>query len=167
MGKSAMRWRKRAGVLAAAAAMTFSMALCTWGAGAKEAYTYTSGTVQFGIGDGWDRVYQALGREMKSAVVANCANGGTDKYYEYADCDIYVSQDAKKQVVIDMIVLRGDAVTEEGLKLGMAPKDVKRIYPAALSEQGLYTVEQGGTRIVIDCGVNDDKVVDISYETAD
>lgn len=150
----------------AAAAMAAMPAISAGAAEQKDAYYYTSGEVEFKVGDSWNRVHRALGAENDIKTLANCANGGSDKCYLYDDCDIYVTQDAKKQLIIDKVILKGEAVTEEGLKFGQTPKDVKKAYPEAKSEysNGIYTAELGGMQIVIDCGMDDNAVVDISYE---
>jgi hypothetical protein len=91
----------------------------------------------------------------------NCSNVVT---YIYDDCEIRTSKNIKKKTIIESIDLTESAVTEEGLALGQTPAQVKQIYPLAEEEQGLYTVKLGDTSIIIDCGVDNRKVLSIRYE---
>lgn len=157
--------RKKKGLTAVLAMiLALSMALGAWGAEKKEAYTYTSGTVQIRLGQDWNEVHKAMGKETAVTTLMNCANGGSDKMYSYPDCDLYTSQNAKKKLVVDMIELKGDAATEEGLKLGQKPADVKKLYPAATESYGLYEVTLGDSKLVIDCGYKNTAVERITYE---
>lgn len=152
--------------------MVFGMTVCAWGAEAakKESYTFTPDptakeALQITAGEELKPVLDKLGAADEIKTLTNCANGGKDKVYQYENFDLYTTQNEKKATIIQSVVLKNDKVaTEEGLKLGQLPKDVKKLYPDAVEEYGLYTVTLGNTRIVIDCGYKNDKVVDISYE---
>lgn len=150
------------GVLAAAAVLASSM--CTWAAGAKTAYTFTAEKVQMAVGAEAQPVLNSLGKAEDINVLNNCANGGKDKVYQYEDFDLYTTQNEAKKTIIQTIVLKNGAATEEGVKLGQTPKEVKAAYPDAVESLGLYTVTLGNSQIIIDCGLKNDKVVDISYE---
>ncbi|WP_101877831.1 hypothetical protein [Lachnoclostridium edouardi] len=144
---------------------TLAVSICAWGAEKKTAYTFTSGEVQMAVGEQAKPVLDQLGKEKEVKTLTNCANGGKDKVYVYENFDIYTTQNEKKDTIIQTIVLTSaQAATEEGLKLGQKPADVKKAYPDAVEEFGLYTVSLENSRIVIDCGMKNDKVVDISYE---
>lgn len=167
-----MRKLKKAMCAALACVMAFSMTVCAWGAEAakKTAYTFTPDpsakeAVQITAGEELKPVLEKLGAAEEIKTLTNCANGGKDKVYQYENFDLYTTQNEKKATIIQSVVLKTDKVaTEEGLKLGQLPKDVKKLYPDAVEEYGLYTVTLGNTRIVIDCGYKNDKVVDICYE---
>lgn len=166
-GEIRMRIRKGLSVLAALAVMSGAFGSHAQAEETLSAYVYTSGTVRLCVGDDWNSAYRALGRETECRTLSNSTGSGRIKYYAYRDCDIYVSRNAKEETVIDTIVLKSPAQTEEGVTFGQTPDSVKKAYPDAKSEYGLYTSELGDTRIVIDCGVRDDKVVSISYERKD
>ncbi len=141
-----------------------SMTLCVWGA-EKKAYTFTADKVQISVGAEAKPVLDSLGAAKESKTLTNCANSGKDKVYLYENFDIYTTQNEKKDTIIQSVVLKTDkAATEEGIKLGQTPKEVKAAYPDAVENYGIYTVTLGNSRIVIDCGMKNDKVVDISYE---
>lgn len=160
-----MKNAKKIVSLAVMMVMVLSMSVCVWAAEKKTAYTFTAGEVQITPGQEFKTVQAALGTAKEIKTLTNCANGGKDKVYEYEDFDIYTTQNAKKVTVVESITLKTDKIsTEEGVKLGQLPKDVKKAYPGAEEDMGLYTVNLGNTRIVIDCGIKNDKVVDISYE---
>ncbi|MFR1831753.1 MAG: hypothetical protein ACLSX5_01170 [Lachnospiraceae bacterium] len=156
---------KKITVTILAAATALSMSVCAWAAERKTAYTFTADKVQMAVGAEAKPVLDSLGKAKETKTLTNCANGGKDKVYVYDSFDLYTTQNDKKTTVIQSIVLKGDKVsTEEGVKLGQTPKEVKAAYPDAKENYGLYTVTLGNSQIIIDCGVKNDKVVDISYE---
>lgn len=161
------KWKK---VLAVgmAAATVFGTTVCAWGAQQKTAYTFTPDAgkaVQISVGADAQTTLGALGAAKESKTLANCANGGNDLVYCYDNFDVYTLRTGKKKVIVQSVVLKNDQVaTEEGVKLGQTPKDVKKAYPDAVEENGLYTVTLGNSRITIDCGPGNDKVVDIAYD---
>ena len=151
-----------AGMLAATAVL--SSTVYTWAAEAKTSYTFTAEKVQIAVGAEAQPILDSLGEADDTRVLNNCANGGKDKVYQYEDFDLYTTQNEAKKTIVQTIVLKDDATTEEGLKLGQTPKEVKAAYPDAVESLGLYTVTLGNSQIIIDCGLKNDKVVDISYE---
>ncbi len=156
---------KKITVTILAAVTALSMSVCAWAAEKKTAYTFTADKVQMAVGAEAKPVLDSLGKAKETKTLTNCANGGKDKVYVYDSFDLYTTQNDKKTTVIQSIVLKGDKVsTEEGVKLGQTPKEVKAAYPDAKENYGLYTVTLGDSQIIIDCGVKNDKVVDISYE---
>ena len=157
------RSRKAAAGIFTAAAVLAS-AMCTWAAEAKTAYTFTADNVSIAVGAEAEPVLKSLGEAEDVNVLSNCANGGKDKVYQYEDFDLYTTQDTSKKTIIQTIVLKNDAATEEGVKLGQTPKAVQSAYPNAVENMGLYTVTLGNSQIIIDCTVNNNKVVDIAYE---
>lgn len=157
----------------AAAALTVFMAVTTvFGAAAaekKEKYTFTYNEQQVETGMAANAALKALGKEKDTKILTNCAeDGGKDKAYLYDDFDVVVTKSGKKEVV-KQISLKTDKVsTEEGIKIGDLPAAVKKAYPDAKAEvKGLYVAELGETRIVIDCGLKDDKVEAITYEAVE
>ena len=160
-----MKGLKRATGMAAAAVMAASLGVRAWAAGAKAEYAFTTGENTITVGEYADVVLGKLGDANDVKILTNCANGGKDKAYIYDDFDVYTTQDEKKNTVVESIILKSDKVaTEEGLKVGQTPADVKKIYPGGTESMGLYTVVLGDTQIVVDCGFSNDKVVSISYE---
>ena len=160
-----MKGLKRATGMAAAAVMAASLSVCAWAAEAKAEYAFTTGENTITVGEYADVVLGKLGDANDVKILTNCANGGKDKAYIYDDFDVYTTQDEKKNTVVESIILKSDKVaTEEGLKVGQTPADVKKIYPGATESMGLHTVVLGDTQIVVDCGFANDKVVSISYE---
>ena len=159
-----MRKGKKAAAVFLTAAAVFSSTVCTWAEAAKTAYTFTADKVQIAVGAEADPVLDSLGKADAVKTLNNCANGGKDKVYQYDDFDIYTTQNEAKKTIIQTVVLKDGAVTEEGVKLGQTPGDVKKAYPDAVESLGLYTVTLGNSQIVIDCGIDNDKVVDIAYE---
>lgn len=159
-----MRIRKGLSVLAAAAVLAGTFGVRAQAEEAPSAYAYTSGSVRICVGDDWSSAYRVLGHEKECRQLSGSTGSGRIRYYVYDDCDIYVSRDEKERTVIDTIVLKSPAQTAEGVTFGQTPESVRKAYPDAVSQYGLYTSELGGTRIVIDCGVRDDRVVGISYE---
>jgi hypothetical protein len=129
-------------------------------------YTFTTGTVKIETGQEWYKVHKALGKELASKTLPECINGGSVVTYIYDECEIRTSKNIKRKTIIDSIELKGTAATEEGLTLGQSSADVRALYPDAKEEQGYYTIEQGDTRLKIDCGVENKKVLSITYEFA-
>ena len=160
-----MKMLKKAAAAVLTSTAVVSMTLCVWGAEKKTAYTFTADKVQISVGTEAKPVLDSLGAAKESKTLTNCANSGKDKVYLYENFDIYTTQNEKKDTIIQSVVLKTDkAATEEGVKLGQTPKEVKAAYPDAVESYGLYTVTLGNSKIVIDCGMKNDKVVDISYE---
>ncbi len=138
---------------------------------AKQSYAFSikqaDGTVlTIQPGQDWDTVHKALGKETSVLTLANCANGGSDQMFSYTDFDVYTTRDTKKNVIISSIELKGQAATEEGLKIGQAPAEVKKLYPSATESYGLYETTLGTVKIVIDCGIKNTAVERITYEIA-
>lgn len=163
------RQMRRGAVALIASAMAMSMTIGAWGA-KKTEYSLTlhpsaGGEVQITAGAQIQPVLDSLGKAAEIKTLANCANGGKEKVYIYDNFDIYTTQNKKKVTVVDKVVLKNDKeATEEGVKIGQTPKDVKKAYPEAAENMGIYTVTLGNSQIVIDCGMKNDKVVDISFE---
>ena len=160
-----MRSLKLLGGTIAAAAAAMALTMSAWANPVKTEYAFTTGTNTITVGEDVDSVIGKLGEAGDVKTLTNCANGGKDKAHIYDNFDIYTTQDAKKNTVVESIVLKNDKVaTEEGLKVGQTPAKVMEIYPGAKESMGLYTVVLGDTQIVVDCGFSNDKVVSISYE---
>jgi uncharacterized protein YjhX (UPF0386 family) len=157
-----INWRKA--VVLAAAIASLMMNMSVWGAEMPASYTFTTGTVKIETGQEWYKVHKALGKELASKTLPECINGGSVVTYIYDECEIRTSKNIKRKTIIDSIELKGTAVTEEGLALGQSSADVRVLYPDAKEEKGYYTVEQGDTRLKIDCGVENKKVLSITYE---
>lgn len=159
---------KRMATMAMAAFMAISTVSGAMAAEQKEKYTFTYKEQKFETGMAADAALKALGKEKDTKVLANCADdGGKDKAYMYDGFQVVTTKINKKEVVKE-INLTGDGVsTEEGLNVGDLPAAVKKAYPNAQSDNGLYTVVLGDTQLVIDCGFRDDKVVMITYEAAE
>jgi hypothetical protein len=143
--------------------MSLTVYICAW-AEEKTSYTFTTGTAQIEAGQEWNKARKILGKEKASKNLSDFINGGNIVTYIYDDCEIRTAKNIKKKTIIEAIDLTGSAVTEEGLSLGQTPADVKRLYPTAQEEMGLYTAELGDSRILIDCGVDNKRVVSIRYE---
>ena len=115
-----------------------------------------------------DAAKNILGREKEVKTLANCADDeGRDKVYLYEDLELVTTRDGKKEIVKEITLKTKEVSTEEGVKVGDLPEAVKKAYPDALAEAGLYTAVLGETQIVIDCGFKDDKVVSITYMAAE
>ncbi|MCI8660078.1 MAG: hypothetical protein HFG54_07515 [Lachnospiraceae bacterium] len=158
--------RMAAGVLAAFLAATTAFAAMA--AEQKEKYTFTYKEQKIETGMSADGALKALGKEKDTKVLANCADdGGKDKAYLYDGFEVVTTKVNKKEVVKEINLTGSEVCTEEGLKVGDLPATVKKIYPDAKNENGLYSVILGDTQLVIDCGFKDDKVVMITYEAVE
>jgi hypothetical protein len=156
----------RYAVVLAAATASLMMNMSVWGAEKADSYAFTTGNVTIEAGQEWYKVHKALGKELASKTLPECINGGYVVTYIYDECEIRTSKNIKRKTIIDSIELKGTAATEEGLTLGQSSADVRALYPDAKEEQGYYTIEQGDTRLKIDCGVENKKVLSITYEFA-
>ena len=154
-------------------ALTFAGLLCAafsftaLGAAKEEktAYSFTYAEQQVTPGETASAALIKLGDYQDDQVLANCADdSGTATAYIYSAFDLVTQKIDGKEVVKEITIHKDGAATEEGLKVGDTPSQVKKLYPSAVGDMGLYTVELGSTRLVIDCGFKDDKVVSITYE---
>lgn len=151
-----------AGAALLAAAMTFTAFAQT-----QTNYEFTYKEHQVSIGEEASAAIKKLGDAKKVSVLTNCADdAGTDKAYIYENFDVYTTKKDKKEVVSEITLKTAQAETEEGLKIGASVSEMKKIYPEAKGSAGLYTVTLGTTSLLIDCGLKDDKVVSITYQTA-
>lgn len=166
-----MKTGKRAGrrmtaVLAALMVLTTSFG--SLAAEQKTKYTFTYKEKQVEVGMTADAALKIAGKEKSSKVLANCADdNGSEKAYIYDDFEIITAKQGKKEVVKEITLTGSEVSTEEGIKVGDLPAAVKKAYPEAKSELGLYTVTLGETQLIIDCGLKDDKVVTITYLAAE
>lgn len=159
---------KRLITVAMAAFMAVSVAAGAMAAEKKEKYTFTYKDQKVEAGMAADVALKALGKEKETKVLANCADdGGKDKAYMYDGFEVVTTKVNKKEVVKEITLTGSEVSTEEGLKVGDLPAAVKKTYPDAKNDNGLYTVVLGDTQLVIDCGFKDDKVVMITYEAAE
>lgn len=167
-----MKRQKRTGrrILAAAVMAGFMSMAMVFGAAAakKEQYAFTYQEQQLEIGMSADAAKNVLGKEKEMKTLTNCADdGGRDKAYLYQDLELVTTKDGKREVVREITLKTSAVSTEEGVKVGDLPAAVKKAYPEAKAEAGLYTAVLGETQIVIDCGFQDDKVVSITYMAAE
>ena len=105
-----------------------------------------------------------MGKADDTRVLNNRANGGKDKVYQYEDFDLYTTQNEAKKTIVQTIVLKDDAATEEGLKLGQTPREVKAGLSGCGGKPGALHSYLGNSQIIIDCGLKNDKVVEILNE---
>lgn len=164
--KRAGRKRMATGVLAAfmALAMVFGAAA----AEKKAHYAFPFKEQKVEVGMNADAAKKILGQEKEVKALSNCAEeGGKDKAYIYDGIEMVTTKEGKKEVVKEITLKAATAGTEEGVKVGDLPGAVKKAYPDAKAESGLYTAVLGDTQIVVDCGFKDDKVVSITYMAAE
>lgn len=158
---------RRTAAAALAALMAMAAVSVAMAAEKKEQYAFTYKEQQVSVGMAADTALKALGKENKVKTLANCADdNGKDKAYIYDDFEVVITKDGKKEVVQSIKLTSGNVGTEEGIKVGDLPAAVKKAYPDAKEEAGLYTVVLGESQLVIDCGFKNDKVTEICYEAA-
>ena len=167
-----MRTRKGTGRKTVATALAILMA---WGvsfsslaAEQKTKYAFVYQEQQVEVGMAADAAFKILGKGKSSKILVNCADdSGSEKAYIYDNFEIVTTKQGKKEVVKEILLTGGEVSTEEGIKVGDLPSAVKKAYPEAKGEMGLYTVTLGETQLLIDCGLKDDKVVTITYLAAE
>ena len=165
-----MRTRKGTGRKTVATALAILMA---WGVSfsslaAEQKTKYAFAYQQVEVGMAADAAFKILGKEKSSKILVNCADdSGSEKAYIYDNFEIVTTKQGKKEVVKEILLTGGEVSTEEGIKVGDLPSAVKKAYPEAKGEMGLYTVTLGETQLLIDCGLKDDKVVTITYLAAE
>ena len=168
-----MKKQGRTGIKMAAAAVlagfiTMNMASGTAAAEKKNQYAFSYQEQQLEVGMTVDAAKKVLGREKDVKALSNCADdGGRDKAYLYEELELVKTKEGKKEIVKEITLKTGAVSTAEGVKVGDLPDAVKKAYPDAKAEAGLYTAVLGETQIVIDCGFKDDKVVSITYMAAE
>lgn len=146
------------------AALSASMAIGVYAA-EKTAYSFTYEKQQVKLGEDADDALKKLGKANSDRILTNCADdSGVDKVYTYDAFDLYTTKSGNKEIVNEITLKTSGAATEEGLKVGDTPSQVKKIYSSAKGSMGLYTVSLGNTNLIIDCGLKDDKVVSITYQ---
>ena len=133
----------------------------------KTAYTFTYKEQQVKPGDAAAQALKKLGDYKSEQQLANCADSsGISMSYAYDGFDVITEKVNGKAIVKEITITKDTVATEEGLKVGDTPATVKKLYAGATGNLGLYTVTLGDTKLVIDCGLKDDKVVAITYEYA-
>ncbi|MCI9163150.1 MAG: hypothetical protein HFG59_07795 [Lachnospiraceae bacterium] len=159
---------RRAAAVVLAVMMAMAVVPVAMAAEKKEQqYAFTYKEQQITVGMAADTALKAFGKENKVKTLANCADdNGKDKAYIYDDFEVIITKEGKKEVVQSIRLTSGNVGTEEGIKVGDLPAAVKKAYPDAKEEAGLYTVVLGDSQLVIDCGFKNDKVVEICYEAA-
>ena len=163
-----MRAGKRTVAAVLTALMAWSVSFGTLAAEHKTNYAFFYQEQHGEVGMAADAAFKILGKEKSSKVLVNCADdSGSEKAYIYDNFEIITAKQGKKEVVKEIMLTGGEVSTEEGIKVGDLPSAVKKAYPEAKEEMGLYTVTLGETQLVIDCGLKDDKVVTITYLAAE
>ena len=165
-----MKAFKRLVTFALVAALSVASAATVFAAAKAEektAYTFTYNKQQVKVGDAAAAALKKLGDYKSEQALANCADSsGTSMNYTYDGFYVITEKVDGKNIVKEITLTKDTVATEEGLKVGDAPADVKKIYAGADANMGLYTVTLGDTKLIIDCGIKDEKVETITYEYA-
>lgn len=164
MEEKTMKILKNMVRLAVVAAVSATVVISSYAA-QKTEYSFTYEDQQIKLGESAASALKKLGKANSEKVLTNCADDdGVDKVHTYDDFDVYTTKINNKEIVNEITLKTADVKTEEGLKVGDTPAQVKKAYPGAAGAAGLYTVSLGDTNLIIDCGLKDDKVVSITYE---
>ena len=160
-----MKALKKITTFALIAALSVASVFTAMAASEKTAYSFTYEKQQVTPGEAASGALKKLGDYDKKQTLANCADSsGTATAYTYDAFDVITQKVDGKEIVKEITITKASVSTEEGLKVGDTPSKVKELYKDAKGELGLYTVKLGNTNLIIDCGLNDDKVVAITYE---
>lgn len=164
-----MRTFKKIAAIALVAALSLASAMTAIAAANEEktAYSFTYEKQQVIPGEAADKALEKLGKYNSEHELTNCADStGKDMSYKYDSFEVITGKVDGKEIMKELTIIKDDVATEEGLKVGDKPADVKRLYPGIKGDLGLYTITLGNTKLIIDCGLNDDKVVAITYSYA-
>ena len=133
----------------------------------KKAYSFTYEEETVVPGEAAASALKKLGKAKSEQPLTNCADdSGHDICYIYDGFELITTKKDGKEIVSEITITKADIPTEEGLEIGDLPATVKKLYSGIKGEMGLYTIELGDTRLVIDCDFDDSKVIAITYEYA-
>lgn len=125
--------------------------------GAKEGYSFTSGSVKIQMGADASEIVEALGDSKDYFESESCAFEGLDKVYTYPGFKLNTYPVDEKDYVLSVVFMDDTVETEEGIMIGSTKEEVTEAYGDPAEESDTEMVyEKGETTLTI--GIDGDKV---------
>ncbi len=130
---------------------------------ALETYVFHVGDIDIEVGEEFQKVQDALGKDFTTQTVKSCAFEGEDYIYTYPDYEIYNYVDSSTQKIYTITLLTDKVSTKEGIHLGNTKEEVVQTYGNQYEDAyGAYVYTKGNT--ILTFIFEENEIVSIEYK---